>query len=230
MIKSSGIFYPQRPRHVFASLIAVFPNNKQTQFFLETGYYVKCVGLTPIIPPTISLSLHLSLQFKSIFSLSLHNDYNDRGSDGSRWRIRLGPRRWIQFFLRLIGQFSTSTFLVNSPAYISDNSPRTYSPPAFSNCLPTACPRLPIACRAGWPSRPSGSKETRNVVGKIDEKREDQFAEDSPRDERLRSLDRDHAGILHHPIPARYPESREGAGGNFRWAIAERSWAIAEQS
>ena len=75
-----------------------------------------------------------------------------------------------------------------------------------------ACLCLPIACQAACPCRPRGSKETRNVVGKINEKRDDQFTEDSPRDERLRSLERDHAGILHHPIPARYPESGEGAG------------------
>ena len=30
-------------------------NNKQTQFFLETGYYVKCVGLTPIAFPIFFL-------------------------------------------------------------------------------------------------------------------------------------------------------------------------------
>ncbi|WP_446786400.1 hypothetical protein, partial [Macellibacteroides fermentans] len=60
---------------------------------------------------------------------------------------------------------------------------------------------------------PSESKETSNVVRKIDEKRDDQFAEDRPRDERLRSLDRNHAGILHHPLSARYPESGEEAGG-----------------
>ena len=59
---------------------------------------------------------------------------------------------------------------------------------------------------------PAGSKETRNVVGKIDEKRDDQFAEDRPRDERLRSLDRNNAGILHHPLSARDPESGEEVG------------------
>ena len=118
--------------------------------------------------------------------------------------------------------------------HFSQILPRMYSPPAFTtaspslhycftrrvwsqlhNCksrLPTLAYRLPIACQAACPCRPRGSKETRNVVGKIDEKRDDQFAEDSPRDERLRSLDRNDAGILHHPIPARYPESREGAG------------------
>ncbi len=79
-----------------------------------------------------------------------------------------------------------------------------------------ACPRLPIACQAACPCRPRGSKETRNVVGKIDEKRDDQFAEDRPRDERLRSLDRDHAGILHHPLSARDPEGGGADGGHAR--------------
>ena len=68
----------------------------------------------------------------------------------------------------------------------------------------------------GMPPRPCGGKETRNVVGKIDEKRDDQFAEDSPRYGRSRGLDRDNADLLHYPISAGDPESGEGAGGNFR--------------
>ena len=80
------------------------------------------------------------------------------------------------------------------------------------NRLPTACQCLPIACQAACPRRPCGGKEVCNEAGGKNEKSHDQFAEDSPRDERLRSLDRDHAGILHHPLSARAPEGGEGAG------------------